>query len=55
MNNDNIFDLLFSVVFFMCPQIGGIGTKAQYLVTSFQLIEGELIPGFNMRALQARI
>ena len=33
MKNDNIFDLLVSVVFAMIPQLDGIEPKAQDLVT----------------------
>ena len=44
MNNDNGFDLLIAVVFDMSTQIVGIGTKAQDIVISFRLGEGEDIP-----------
>ena len=41
MNNDNGFDLLKEILFGMIPQLGGIRTKNQGLVTIFQLIDGE--------------
>ena len=40
MNNDNGSDLLVAV-FIISTQLGGIGTKAQDLVTSFQITESE--------------
>ena len=33
MKNDNEFDLLVEVLFFVIPQIGGIGPKDQDIVT----------------------
>ena len=40
MNNDNIFDLLITVVFAMIPKLVGLVTKAQDLVISFCISEG---------------
>ena len=54
MNNDNGFELLTVVVFNISPQLGGLGTKDQYLVISFRLGEGENIPQFHLRAIQIR-
>ena len=54
MNNDNGFDVLVEVFFAMSPQLGGIVTKAQDLVTSFEPIVGYSLPDFNLQALQAR-
>ena len=51
MNNDNSFDLLISVVFSRSPQLGRLGPKAQDLVISFCLDEGEAIPQFHLRDL----
>ena len=41
INNDGILDILVAVVFAMITQLGGISTKEQDLVTSFQLIKYE--------------
>ena len=54
MNNENGFDLLISVVSSIIPQLGGLETKYQDLVISFQLDEGETIPKFYLRALQIK-
>ena len=40
MKSYNGFDLLVVVFFFVSHQLGGIGTKSQYLITPFKLIEG---------------
>ena len=48
MNNDNGFDILVAVVFGVITQLGGIGTKAQYPITSFNLTEGESLPDFHL-------
>ena len=55
MNNENGFDLVVVVVIFAATtQLGRLVTKAQDLVISFQLGEGENIPKFHLRALQIR-
>ena len=51
MNNYNGFELLIDVVFSISPQLVGLGHKAQDLVISFRLGEGETIPQFHLRAL----
>ena len=55
MNNDNGFDILVEVIFSISPQLGGIGLKAQDLVTPFQLLEGEYLPDFHIQDLRERI
>ena len=48
MNNENGFDLVVVVVIFAATtQLGRLVTKAQDLVISFQLGEGENIPKFS--------
>ena len=54
MNIINGFDLLIDVVFDMVSRLRGFGIKAQDLVISFCLVEGETIPQFHPRALQIR-
>ena len=44
MDIDNGFELLIDVVFVMSNQLGGLGTKAQDLVTSIQICEGQTLP-----------
>ena len=44
-----------AVLFDMSPQLGGIVPKFQDLVTSFQLIECESLPGFHLQSLQPKI
>ena len=39
----------------MIPQLDGIVTKVQDIIALFQLTEGESLPDFNMRSLQASI
>ena len=55
MHCDNGFELLIVVVFVMSPQLGGIWSKAQDLVITFFLGEGEPLPDFHLRALTIRI
>ena len=54
MNNDNVFDLLIAGFFAISPQLGVLGLKAQYLVISFRLGEGETLPRLRLRAIQIR-
>ena len=54
MNIDNGFELLFAVVFATSPQLVGLGPKAQDLVIYFRFGEGETLPQFHLRTLQAR-
>ena len=54
MTNDNVFDLIIDVVFFMGPQLGRLGPTDQDLVISFRLGEGENRPKFHFRALHTR-
>ena len=54
MNNDNVSDLIISVVFAMSTQLGGIGPKFQELVISFCLGEEKNLSQFLLRALQVR-
>ena len=54
MNNDNGFDLLIIVVFYMSPELVRLGPKAQDLVIYFPLVKGDNIPQFHLRYLQAR-
>ena len=54
MNNDNILDFIIDVVFDTSHQIIGLGTKAQDLVITFSLGEGENISEFHLRALTIR-
>ena len=54
MNNDNGFDLLIAVVFAMSPQLGLLGPKAQDLVISFRLGEGETLAQLHLRYIQIR-
>ena len=41
MNSYNVFDILVTFVSATIPQLGGIGTKAQDLVTPFKMIKDE--------------
>ena len=43
-----------AVVCAMTTQLGGIGTNDQYLVASFQFLDGEYLPDFHWRYLHAR-
>ena len=51
MNEDNGFFFLIYFVVSMSPQLGGLGTKAQYLVISFRTGEGETLSRFYLRVL----
>ena len=44
LNNNNVFDFLIAVVFFMRYQLGGLGPKSQDLRIHFCPGEGETIP-----------
>ena len=55
MNIDNSFDIFIAVVFSMSHQLGGLGPKYQDLVIYFRPGEGETIPQFHLRDLQAQI
>ena len=55
MNYDNGFELTIAVVFYMRPQLGGLGPKSQDLVIPFCLGEVEYLPDFNLRYLAIRI
>ena len=54
MNIDNGFGLLIAFVFAIGPQLGRLGPKTKELVVYFCLGEGENLPKFHLRALQAR-
>ena len=54
MNSYNGFELVIGVVFTMIPQLGGLGPRAQDLVTIFLLGEGYTLPQFNLRDLHIR-
>ena len=54
MHIDNVFDLLIAVVFAMNTQLGGLGTKYQYLVIPFFLGEVETLTCFHLKALTIR-
>ena len=54
MNIDNVFDLIFDVVFFMSPQLGGILPKDQDLVLSICLCEGVTLQKLHLRSLQVK-
>ena len=54
MNIDNVFDLLFDILFAMIPQIGWLGPTYWDLVISFFLLKGETLPQFHLRSLQAQ-
>ena len=54
MNNDNLFDLVFAVVFDMNPQLELLGLKAQDLLVSFCIGEGRNIPQLHLRYLHIR-
>ena len=51
MNYDNGFELTIAVVFYMRPQLGGLGPKYQDVVILFCLGEGESLLYFHFRAL----
>ena len=55
IDNDICFDLIIAIVLATSNQLVGIGTKAQDLVISFCLAEGENITQFHLRSLQIRI
>ena len=52
MNIDNGFDLLVTVLFSICPQLGGLVPKAHYLVISFCLGKGEPLAKLYLMSLQ---
>ena len=52
MNIDNEFDLLVDVLFVVIIKFGVIGTKAQGLVISFLLGEGESLSEYHLRDIQ---
>ena len=54
MNKNNGFDLFIDVVFSMSPQLVLLGTKAQDLLASFRLGEGETLSQFHIIDLQVR-
>ena len=54
MHYYNGFELLIAFSFSAIPQLGGIGPKAQDLVISFCLGEGESLPYFHLRDLSIR-
>ena len=54
MYNDNLFDILISVVFVISPQIGGLGPKTQDIVILFRLCKEETLPDFYLEALTIR-
>ena len=54
MHNKDGFGLLILFVFYMIPQLGGLGTKSQDLVISFRLGERETIPQFHLRYFKVR-
>ena len=54
MHNNNVFDLLIAVIFTMSPQIGVLGTKAQYFLIPFRLGEVETLPYFHLRDITIR-
>ena len=49
MHYNDGFKPLIAVVFFMSPQLGVLGPKAQDLVIPFRLGEGEPLPYFHIR------
>ena len=51
MHYDNGSEIIIAVVFYMNPQLGGLGPKAQDLVIPFRLGEGEPLPDFHLIAL----
>ena len=51
MQYDNGFEPLFSFIFSIRPQIGGLGPKAQDPVISFCLCEGEYLTKLHLRSL----
>ena len=53
MNIDIVFDIMIAVVFSMSTQPRWLEKKPQDLVISFCLGEGENIPQFNLRYIQA--
>ena len=54
VNNVNGFDLLIAVVFTIKTKLVVLGPKAQYLMISFCLGEGETIPQYHLIFLQVR-
>ena len=54
MNIENRFELLVAVVFYMSPQLGGIGPKAQDLVILFRFGEGKSLQSFHLKNIQAQ-
>ena len=53
MNNDNIFDLMFDLVFTSSPKLVGLGLNPYYLLTSFSLQQGNRIPDFYLCTLHS--
>ena len=47
MNNDNGFDLVIYVDFYMSPQLGGLGHKAQDLVISICFVKYKIIHNYT--------
>ena len=54
MNIDNIFDLIFAVVFAVSPQLIGLGPKTHDHVIPFFLWEGVLLTEFHLKDIQER-
>ena len=53
IKNDNGFDLMVDVAFFISPQIEGLVPETYYFVTSFTFHQGESIPDFHIHFLYA--
>ena len=51
MNKESCFDLIIDFVFTISPQLLGLVTKAQDLVISFCICEGETLPRFHLRVI----
>ena len=51
MQCDNGSELFIKVVFYMIPELGGLGPKSQDLVITFRLGEGEPLTYFYLRDL----
>ena len=54
MNIDHIFGIRITVVIATIPQLGVLWPKAQALLISFRLSEGETLPKSHVRDLQVR-
>ena len=54
MHYDNGFEIIIAVFLYMIPQLKVLGPKAQDLVISLYLGEGESLPYFHLRSLAIR-